>query len=145
MSYQPLVYKKQGGAELVVASSGKITVETGGHIANHVETATTATALTAMGVSIVTRGTTATGVNAYTIKAPIIGVQKFIVALLADSSETVRIAGETTGITFGSTLMPRMVFTSAGTAHLIGRTTAIYDVINVGSTVTPAPLLALTS
>lgn len=33
MSYQPKVYRKQGGDELVVASGGKITVETGGIIA----------------------------------------------------------------------------------------------------------------
>lgn len=32
MSYQPKVYRKQGGDELVVASGGKITVETGGII-----------------------------------------------------------------------------------------------------------------
>lgn len=30
MSYQPLVYKKQGGSELVVASGGTVTVESGG-------------------------------------------------------------------------------------------------------------------
>lgn len=33
MTYQPKVYRKQGGDELVVASGGKITVETGGIIA----------------------------------------------------------------------------------------------------------------
>lgn len=32
MSYQPKVYKKQGGAEMVVASGGKITAEAGGTI-----------------------------------------------------------------------------------------------------------------
>lgn len=32
MSYQPKVYKKQGGAEMVVASGGKITVESGGEV-----------------------------------------------------------------------------------------------------------------
>lgn len=32
MSYQPKVYKKQGGDEFVVASGGKITVESGGEI-----------------------------------------------------------------------------------------------------------------
>lgn len=32
MSYQSKVYRKQGGAELVVASGGKITVESGGAI-----------------------------------------------------------------------------------------------------------------
>src|SRR3546814_11645421 len=32
MTYQPKVYRKQGGAELVVASGGKILVEEGGVI-----------------------------------------------------------------------------------------------------------------
>lgn len=32
MSYEPKVYRKQGGNELVVASGGKITVEAGGAI-----------------------------------------------------------------------------------------------------------------
>ena len=32
MSYQAKVYRKQGGEELVVASGGKITVESGGAI-----------------------------------------------------------------------------------------------------------------
>jgi hypothetical protein len=32
MSYQPKVYKKQGGDEIVVADGGKITVESGGEI-----------------------------------------------------------------------------------------------------------------
>jgi hypothetical protein len=143
--YQPKVYRSQGGAEIVIASSGKITQEAGGHIAVHVETGTTTAALSAMGVSLVTRGTTGTGVNTYTMNAPIIGVQKFVTALLAATSETIAITGVTTTVTFGSTLMPKMVFSSPGTAHLIGRTTAIWDVINVGSTVTPAPLLALSS
>lgn len=145
MSYQGKVYRAQGGNELVVASSGKITVEAGGHVAFPVETGTTATALTAMGLSLVTRGTTATGTNTYTMKAPIIGVPKWITATTATSSESVTITGVTTGVTFGSGAMPKLVFTSAGCAALIGRTTAIWDVVNVGSTVAPAPLLALTS
>lgn len=32
MSYQPKVYRKQGGSELVVSSGGKITVESGGEL-----------------------------------------------------------------------------------------------------------------
>ncbi|MBR1230213.1 hypothetical protein JQ600_35550 [Bradyrhizobium sp. AUGA SZCCT0176] len=44
-TYQPLVYRKQGGNELVVASGGVITVETGGSIiANGVEVANGQTA-----------------------------------------------------------------------------------------------------
>lgn len=38
MSYQPKVYKKAGGDELVVASGGKITVEAGGSIENDGDT-----------------------------------------------------------------------------------------------------------
>lgn len=34
MSYQPKVYKKQGGNEQVIASGGLVTVEAGGHIAD---------------------------------------------------------------------------------------------------------------
>lgn len=145
MSYQGKVYRAQGGNEIVVASSGKVTIESGGHLAWPVETGTTTAALAAMGLSICTRGTTATGANTYTIKAPIVGVPKWIAVLLANSSDNVTVAGETTGITFGSTLMPKVVVGSAGTVAMIGRTTAIYDVINVGSTVTPAPLVSLTS
>lgn len=32
MSYQPKIYKKQGGAEMVVASGGKITLDAGGTV-----------------------------------------------------------------------------------------------------------------
>jgi hypothetical protein len=41
MSYQPKVYRKQGGDELVVASGGQITVESGGAIKSAVETVIT--------------------------------------------------------------------------------------------------------
>jgi hypothetical protein len=147
MSYQPKVYRKQGGDEIVVAAGGKITVESSGYVSvGAVETGTTTAALLPSGLSLVLSGTSGTGTNTYTISAPIPGVPKYIDAtLVRNSSDSVTITGVTTGITFGSTLMPKLVFTSAGTASLIGRTTAIYSVVNVGSTVTPAPLLALTS
>jgi hypothetical protein len=148
MSYQGKVYRKQGGDELVVASGGKITVEAGGYaMGGAVETGSTSTTgLSAYGLSLVLSGTSGTGTNTYQMQPPVPGVPKWITAtLVRNSSDSVTITGQTTTVTFGSTLMPKLVFTSAGTAALIGRTTAIWDVVNVGSTVTPAPLLALTS
>jgi hypothetical protein len=47
MSYQPKVYRKQGGDELVVAAGGKITVEAGGAVAGAIEVVTAANVLTA--------------------------------------------------------------------------------------------------
>jgi len=43
-TYSPKVYRKQGGDELVVASGGKITVETGGILAANGGTQATAIA-----------------------------------------------------------------------------------------------------
>jgi hypothetical protein len=43
MSYQPKVYRKQGGNELVVASGGTLTIESGGTFANAGTTAYTGT------------------------------------------------------------------------------------------------------
>lgn len=34
MTYQPKVYRKQGGDELVVASGGEVNVESGGKVTN---------------------------------------------------------------------------------------------------------------
>lgn len=47
MSYQPKVYRKQGGDELVVASGGLITVETGGDIEFNGDSAAAAVAIIA--------------------------------------------------------------------------------------------------
>ena len=101
--YQPKVYRAQGGAELVIASGGKITVETGGYVAGYVETiSTSATALTAAGLSIVT-GTTAG--PTYLIANPITGVQKFISLVATSSGVTHRavIAPASTGVSFDTT------------------------------------------
>lgn len=103
MTYQPKVYRKQGGNELVVGSGGKITVETGGYVAGYVETiSTSATALTAAGLSIVT-GTTVG--PTYLIANPITGVPKFISLAAASSGVTHRaiIAPASTGVSFDTT------------------------------------------
>lgn len=103
MTYQPKIYRKQGGSELVVSSGGKITVETGGYVAGYVETvSTSATALTAAGLSIVT-GTTVG--PTYLIANPITGVPKFISLAAASSGVTHRaiIAPASTGVSFDTT------------------------------------------
>lgn len=46
-TYQPKVYRKQGGDELVVASGGVITIEAGGYIAPVSEIVTAANTITA--------------------------------------------------------------------------------------------------
>lgn len=58
-TYQPKVYRKQGGNEIVIASGGTITMESGGVFAGPTgqavsiaQTTTTATAMTATGVAI---------------------------------------------------------------------------------------------
>ena len=61
-TYTPLVYRKQGGSEFVIASGGCVRVESGGFIAAGSATAaataipqttTTAVAISATGVSII--------------------------------------------------------------------------------------------
>lgn len=103
MTYQPKVYRKQGGDELVIASGGKITVETGGYVAGYTETiSTSATALTAAGLSVVT-GTTVG--PTYLIANPITGVLKFISLAAASSGATHRaiVAPASTGVSFDTT------------------------------------------
>lgn len=62
MSYAPKVYRKQGGDEMVVASGGKITVESGGEIAP----ATTANASVVGAIPVVHRIDIAAGALADT-------------------------------------------------------------------------------
>jgi hypothetical protein len=48
-SYQPAVYRKQGGAELVIASGGLLTFESGGYISGAMQLDSTTTAALTMG------------------------------------------------------------------------------------------------
>jgi hypothetical protein len=138
MSYQPKTYRAQGGDEFVVASGGKITVESGGELRSGPAAAGTTTAdLAAGGVSLVVGGATATGANVYTIDAPVPGQPKWISCSLANSSDVARIKGETTGITFGpsTAATPFLNLTTSITVQLVVYTTAIYHVVGAPSTV----------
>ena len=143
-SYQPKVYRKRGGDELVVASGGTITVESGGAIVSGpVAAGTTSANLPAGGLSYVVSGSSATGTNNFTIANPVIGQHKFITATsVTNSSDCVGIVGVTTGVTFGPTAMPRLKIVAAGTVELIGRTTAIYDFIPLSTAIVFATTVA---
>ncbi len=99
-TYQALVYMKQGATELVVASSGLVTVESGGvinvasggavtvdsggsialsgaaYVSLPTETFSTAATLANSGLSILSNGSSAPAT--WTLTAPVAGVQKYI-------------------------------------------------------------------
>jgi len=136
MSYQPLVYRKQGGDELVVASGGKITVESGGQIIEGaVASGTTTANLPAGGVSLVVAQTSGTGTNTYTLAAPVPGLQKWITATAITNASTdhVTVIGPTTTTLFLD--KPKLRFIATGTVALIGRTTLVYDVVSASTLV----------
>lgn len=154
-SYQPPVYRKQGGAELVVASSGIITVESGGsmdvesggsidiesggsitlasgaNLRHAVSTvATSATTITADGFSLVT-GTTVG--PTFLIANPKVGVVKYIHLTSTSSGATHRaiIAPASTGVSFDTTGANQITLATSALrgVTLIGQTTAIYRVV----------------
>lgn len=131
MTYQPKVYRKQGGDEIVVSSGGKISTETGGYIAGYVETiSTSATALTAAGLSIVT-GTTVG--PTYLIANPITGVPKFISLAAASSGVTHRaiIAPASTGVSFDTTGANALTLSTSAirACVLYGASTSAYKLV----------------
>lgn len=136
------IYRKQGGDELVVASSGTITLEgtlssTGTIALGPVAAGTTTANLPAGGVSLVVAGTSGTGTNVYTIANPVIGQPKWITATAVTNatSDHITIVGPTTTVTFGPTALPKLRFVAAGTAALVGRTTAIYDFVPLSTAI----------
>jgi hypothetical protein len=134
-TYQPAVYKRQGGNVQVVASGGQILVEDGGTIAVPVVTETTAAALSNYGVSNVTRGTTATGANNYTMDAPVAGCVKIINCLAANTSDCVTISGNTNVSYGGGTGTPTTLkIIREGGVMLVGVSTAAWQIVG-GSTV----------
>lgn len=130
-SYQPGVYREHGGDALVVKSSGSITVESSGTLKiGAVATATTSATMPANGLDIIVGGTTATGANVFTLAAPVVGQLKLLSCTTANSSDVARVKGTSTGITFGAGgAKPFLNFTEAGTALLIGNTTANWHVV----------------
>ena len=83
-TYNALVYAKQGSTEFVVASSGLMTVESGGSIIiadgakikNPVVSDTSGTALSNYGMSVLVNGSSAP--TTFTMDAPVAGVTKII-------------------------------------------------------------------
>jgi hypothetical protein len=105
MSYQPPVYRKQGGAELVVASSGILTVESGGYMKVPVQTLAkteTATNVTNYGITQIAASSTA---PTYTLAAPVAGVVKDVVLEKGSSGAgyTAVLQSNSTGVAFDST------------------------------------------
>lgn len=134
-SYQPKVYKQQGGNVMVVASGGNILVEAGGSITQPVVTETTATALANFGVSVVTRGTTATGSNAYSMAAPIAGTIKHIVALAATVSEHILIQGNTNVTYDPAGTKDKLKIVAPGLVTLVGLSTSAWGVVGLSTAV----------
>lgn len=129
MSYQPSVYRKQGGAELVIASSGVLTVETGGYLKVPVQslgTSQTATAVTNYGISKLTGSTTG---PVFTMAAPsAAGLVKYLVLNPTSTGATHRcvVYAGSTGCSVNSTGANQITLTtSAKTATtLVSLTTA---------------------
>jgi hypothetical protein len=129
-SYQPGVYREQGGNKLFVKSTGIIQW-------GECDTATTAATIPNNGVTIVVGGTTATGANSYTLAAPQPGQTKYISCSTANTSDVARIIGPTTTVLFGvGTGKPRLNITDTGTVTLVGFSTLVWHVVN-GSTAAP--------
>lgn len=128
MSYQPKIYRKQGAADLVVASGGTITVESGGSLtleegATAYETgetvASTATSLAAVGCSFVTGTTTG---PVYTLGAPtVVGQAKEICLTPTSSGATHRavIYSGSTGRSFGAIDVGNQLTLATSAAHAV--------------------------
>jgi hypothetical protein len=128
MSYNAKIYRKQGGNEMVVASGGTLTVESGGavaisgtisiasggSIAGPVQTLSstqTATNVTNYGLSVLTGTSTS---PTYTLAAPVVGVPKHI-SLSASSSAAAagcKLNSNTTGVSFDTTGGNQLTFTT---------------------------------
>lgn len=149
-TYQPKIYRKQGGNILVVASTGQITVESGGginiesggnitiddggQIVQPVVSETTAAALSNSGVSVITKGTTGTGANTYTIDAPATGVPKYLSATAANTSEHIIVQANTNVSFDPAGSKDKLKIVAPGLYTLIGVSTAAYQVTAMSTT-----------
>lgn len=107
MTYQPKVYRKQGGDELVVASGGTVTVESGGTIA--VAAGGKIDNAGAVAGATIVVGAEVTNVRAITIQltdaqgADIASRQAVQIAVLADANGDAFVTtGGSTGIAIGT-------------------------------------------
>lgn len=155
-TYQVNVYEKQGGSELVVASSGYITVESGGQVdvesGGHIDlesggyisvadggyiqlpvvTDTTAAALENSGVSVI--ATTAEK-RIYHLGVPVAGKEKFIIATVSGATAYASIsstaaAATATFLIDGASTHKQVRITASGAVHLIGQTSTLWVVVS---------------
>lgn len=104
------------------------------YLVEPLETATSDSTMKAYGVSLI--GATTGAAVTVGIAAPITGVRKSIICTAANSSDTVTVYGST-AIFFGNAAASsknKLVFTTPGSADLIGISTAIYGVLAFSST-----------
>lgn len=148
-TYQPKIYKTQGGAELVVTSSGTLTLEgtlaaasgaivsyaAGSYFKYPIQTLTstqTATNATNFGLTVLTATTTG---PTYTLAAPVVGLTKFLNITHSSSGVTHRavLRSNTTGVSFDTTGGNQITFATSATrgVTLVAQTTAIWKIVGV--------------
>ncbi len=152
MSYQPSVYREQGGAKLIVTSSGRgfaegeieiqsgghIDVQSGGHVIMPVQTlgsSQVATNITNYGYTNITATTTG---PTYTLAAPTrVGLLKHIICgVVAGSSPgTAIVNSNSTGVSFSAGNENTLTFNAEDDAVLlVAQTTAAWRIVsNTGS------------
>ena len=149
-TYQPKVYRKQGGAEFVVANSGYMTVESGGQVdvesGGHIDiedggyialpsaTKTTAAALDTFGLSVLA---TTKEKRLYVLGAPVAGREKFITATVSGATAYASVTSTAAGAAFSvtATTAKQLRFVGIGTAHLIGKSTSRWAVVSMTTAV----------
>lgn len=144
-TYQPKVYRKQGGDELVVASGGAITLESGGSLTYQagaypvipiqtLGTSQTATNITNFGLTRLTGTTTG---PTYTLAAPVAGVTKYLHLNATSSGVTHRaiVNANTTGVSFDTTGGNQITLATSALrgVTLVGYTTAAWKIVGVQS------------
>lgn len=134
-TYQPATYRKQGGNVFVIANGGELSVEDGGKITVPVVTETTAAALSNYGVSIVTRGTTGTGANTYTMDAPVAGALKILSVTAANSSDHVLVSGNTNVTYDPAGTKDKLKIVAPGAVVLVGQSTSAWQLVYASTVV----------
>lgn len=153
MTYQPAVYRQQGGDSLIVASSGTVTVESGGTLnvdsggkffcdPQILTSATVTTVITPSGATFLTGSTTG---PTYLLPTPVAGYSKDLALIATSSGVTHRavVYCNSTGRTIGNIAGDygnSMTFaTSACTAaRLVASSSLAWRIIGYAGAAVPA-------
>lgn len=151
MTYNAKIYRKQGGNEMVVASGGVITVDSGASIAMSgtmsfaagaytqvpIQTLTstqTGTNVTNFGLTVLTGTTTG---PTFTLAAPVVGLQKTLSLTCSSSGATHRavVRSNSTGVSFDTTGGNQITLATSALrgATLVAQTTAAWRIVGVYS------------